>query len=99
MSSHEKADFQILLDKASNYIVTHASAAGLDVLPPVWDGGKPSMATSIHHVRIATRDGNINLAVPRDWLPLDSDGHNRFRTQVETVLGELRRRRHATGSG
>ena len=27
MSSHEKADFQILLDKASNYIVTHASAA------------------------------------------------------------------------
>jgi hypothetical protein len=95
MSIHEKAEYQILFDKASNYIVTHANAAGLDVLPPVWDGGSPSGSTSLHHVRIATRDAEVDLPVPHDWLPPDSDGHNRFRTQVETALAQLMSRRRA----
>jgi len=94
MSTHEKAEYQILFDRASNYIMAHATAAGLAVLPPVWDDGSPSVTTSLHHVRIATRDGEVDLPVPHDWLPLDSDGHNRFRTQVENALAQLRRLRH-----
>jgi hypothetical protein len=96
MSTHEKAEYQILLDRASTYIVAHATAAGLDVLPPVWDGGSPSVTTSLHHVRIATRDAEVDLPVPHDWLPLDSAGHNRFRTQVETALAQLKTRRSPT---
>jgi hypothetical protein len=96
MSIHEKAEYQILLDRASNYIVTHATAAGLNVLPPVWDDGSPSVTTSLHHVRIATRDAEVDLPVPHDWLPLDSDGHNRFRTEVETALAQLKTRRRST---
>jgi len=96
MSIHEKAEYQILLDRASNYIVTHATAAGLNVLPPVWDDGSPSATTSLHHVRIATRDAEVDLPIPHDWLPLDSDGHNRFRTEVETALAQLRTRRRST---
>ena len=96
MSIHEKAEYQILLDRASNYIVTHATAAGLNVLPPVWDDGSPSVTTSLHHVRIATRDAEVDLPVPHDWLPLDSDGHNRFRTQVENALAQLRKRHRST---
>jgi hypothetical protein len=95
MSIHEKAEYQILFDKASNYIVTHAAAAGLDVLPPVWDGGSPNVTASLHHVRIATRDAEVDLPLPHDWLPPDSDGHNRFRTQVETALAQLMSRRRA----
>jgi hypothetical protein len=91
-TGHEKAEFQLLLDTASNYIVAHASGAGLTVLPPVWDGGTPNMTGSIHHVRIATREAEIELAVPHDWLPHDSEGHNRFRTQVEAALAELKSR-------
>ena len=96
MSIHEKAEYQILLDKASHYIVSHATAAGLDVLPPVWDGGSPGPTTSLHHVRIATNDAEVDLPVPHDWLPPDSDGHNRFRTQVENVLAQLKRGRRST---
>ena len=96
MSIHEKAEYQILLDSASNYIVAHATGAGLEVLPPVWDGGSPSVTTSLHHVRIATRDAEVDLAVPHDWLPLDSDGHNRFRTEVEAALAQLKTRRRST---
>jgi hypothetical protein len=47
-------------------------------------------------VRIATRDAAVDLPVPHDWLPLDSDGHNRFRTEVETALAQLRTRRSST---
>jgi hypothetical protein len=96
MSIHDKAEQQILFDSASNYIVAHAAGAGLDVLPPVWDGGSPSVATPLHHVRIATRDAEVDLTVPHDWLPHDSEGHNRFRAQVETALAELRARHRTT---
>ena len=96
MSSHEKAEYQILLDTASNYILAHASGAGLDVLPPVWDGGSPNATTTLHHVRIATRDAEVDLPIPHDWLPLDSEGHNRFRTQVEAALAQLKARRRST---
>jgi hypothetical protein len=96
MSIHEKAEYQILLERASNYIVTHATAAGLSVLPPVWDDGTPGVTTSLHHVRIATRDAEVDLPVPHDWLPLDSDGHNRFRTEVETALAQLKTRGRST---
>ncbi len=96
MHIHEHTEYQILLDRASNYIVSHATAAGLDVLPPVWDGGSPSVTTSLHHVRIATRDAEVDLPVPHDWLPLDSDGHNRFRTEVEIALTRLKTRRRST---
>jgi hypothetical protein len=96
MSSHEKAEFQMLFDSASNYILGHASGAGLDVLPPVWDGGSPNVTTSLHHVRIATPDAEIDLPVPQDWLPPDSEGHNLFRTQVEAALIQLKRRSRPT---
>jgi hypothetical protein len=33
--------------------------------------------------------------VPYDWLPLDSDGHNRFRAEVETAIGQLIARRRS----
>jgi hypothetical protein len=92
MSSHEKAEFQMLFDSASNYILGHASGVGLDVLPPVWDGGSPSVTMSVHHVRIATHDAEIDLPVPQDWLLADSEGHNRFRTQVEAALRQLKGR-------
>jgi hypothetical protein len=95
MSIHEKAEYQILLDSASNYIVAHASGAGIEVLPPIWDDGSPDPAAALHHVRIATRDGEEELHVPHDWLPIDSEGHNRFRTEVEAALARLKTRRHS----
>jgi hypothetical protein len=90
MSTHEKADYQILLDNASSFIVGHASSSGLDVLPPVWDGGAIDMKASTHRVRIATRDAAVELQVPHAWLALDSEGHNRFRTEVVAALAQLR---------
>jgi len=93
VSIHEKADQQILFDSASNYIVTHATGAGLDLLPPVWDGGTPSATITVHHVRIATREAEVDLPVPHDWLAHESEGHNRFRTDVESALAELKSRR------
>jgi hypothetical protein len=93
VSVHEKAEYQILLDSASNYIVAHASGAGIDVLPPVWDDGSVDPAAALHHVRIATHDAEEEIDVPHDWLPIDSEGHNRFRTEVEAALARLRTRR------
>ena len=90
MSTHEKAEYQILLDNASHYIVDHAAAAGLELFSLEWDGGKAGMTTSMHHVRIATRDAVENLEVPHKWLPLESEGRNRFRTEVEATLARLR---------
>ena len=95
-TGHADADFQALIDSASHYIVAHATGAGLEVLPPVWDGGAPSARDPVHHVRIATPDANVDLAVPHEWLPLDAEGHNRFRTEVERVLAELRPRRRTS---
>ena len=92
MSTHEKADYQILLDSASRYIVEHASSAGLIVSPPVWDNGSRMINTSMHRVRIATRDAEEELPVPHAWLPIDSEGHNRFRTEVEAALARLKSR-------
>ena len=95
MSTHEKAEYQILIDNATHYIVAHAAGAGLDLLPLQWDGGAREMTTSTHRVRIATRDSAEELQVPHEWLPLDSEGHNRFRTEVEAALARLRSgRRH-----
>ena len=95
MSVHEKAEHQILFDRASNFIVAHATAAGLDLLPPIWDGGAPSSTLSMHHVRITTREGEVDLAVPHEWLPVDSKDHNRFRTEVEAALAQLGARRRS----
>ena len=95
MSIHEKAEQQMLFDSASNYIVAHATGAGLDVLPPVWDGGSPSATTPLHHVRIATSDAVVELAVPHDWLLHDGYGHDRFRTEVEAALAQLKRQRRS----
>ena len=92
MSIHERAEYQILIDNASNYILAHASGAGLDVLPPVWDGGSHIVNTAVHRVRIATHDAEEELPVPHSWLPLDSDDHNRFRTEVEAALARLKQR-------
>ena len=96
MSVHERAEYQILLDRASNYIVAHATAAGLDLLSPVWDGGSLGATASVHHVHIATRDAAVDLEVPHDWLPLESEGHNRFRAQVENAFAQLKRAHRLT---
>jgi hypothetical protein len=90
MSTHEKAEYQILIDHASNYILDHATAAGIRLLPLQWDGGAPEMTTATHRVRIATRDAAEELRVPHEWLALHSAGHNRFRTEVEAMLARLR---------
>ena len=90
MSTHEKAEYQILIDHASYYILDHATAAGVELLPLQWDGGVSGMTTSTHRVRIATRDAAEELQVPHEWLSLDSAGHNRFRTEVEAMLARLR---------
>ena len=92
MSTHEKADYQILIDNATHYIVSHATGANIDILPPVWDAGSHGMVTTTHSVRIATKDGEEELSVPHTWLPLESDGHNRFRTEVESALARLKAR-------
>jgi hypothetical protein len=89
MSSHEKADYQILLDNASNYIETHASSAGLRLLPIVWDDGAPGMVRSTHRLHISTRGAHVDLQVPHEWLALDAEGHNRFRTEVAAALARL----------
>ena len=90
MSTHEKAEYQILIDHASHYIQDHAMAAGVELLPLQWDGGAEGMTTSTHRVRIATRDAVEELQVPHEWLPLHSAGHNRFRTEVEAMLARRR---------
>jgi hypothetical protein len=90
MSSHEKADYQILLDNASSYIQTHASSSGLQLLPVIWDEGTPDMVTTTHRLRIATRGAHVDLQVPHEWLALDAEGHNRFRTEVAAALARLK---------
>lgn len=90
MSTHEKAEYQILIDHASHYILDHATAAGVELLPLQWDGGVSGMTTSTHRVRIATRDAAEELQVPHEWLPLHSAEHNRFRTEVEALVARLR---------
>lgn len=92
MSIHEKAEYQILIDHASHYILDHATAAGVELLPLQWDGGVSGITTSTHRVRIATREAAEELQVPHEWLPLHSAGHNRFRTEVEAMLARLRAR-------
>ena len=102
MSTHEKAEYQILIDHASHYILDHATAAGVKLLPLQWDGGESEMTTATHCVRIATRDAAEELHVPHEWLSLHSVGHNRFRTEVEATLARLRtgrRSAHQPGSG
>lgn len=90
MSIHEKAEYQILIDNASHYILSHAAGADVEILPPVWDEGAPGMVTTTHTLHIATADDEEKLSVPHAWLPLESDGHNRFRTEVESALARLK---------
>ncbi len=90
MSTHDKAEYQILLDNATNYILAHAASAGLQILPPRWDGGATEMTTSNHRVRIATSIAEEEVPIPHEWLPLESEGHNRFRTEVEAALARLK---------
>jgi hypothetical protein len=97
VNSHETADYQILLDTATNYILAHASGAGLEVLPPIWDDGFPRANVSLHHVRIATREAQEELSVPHEWLAVENEGHNRFRTEVEAALARLRARQRSVG--
>jgi hypothetical protein len=89
MSSHAKADYQILLDNASSHIESHASSSGLRLLPLVWDEGTSGMVTTTHRLRIATRDAHVDLQVPHQWLALDVEEHNRFRTEVAAALARL----------
>lgn len=93
MSTHEKADYQILIDNASHYILSHAAGANLDILPPVWDDGADGMTTTIHRLRIKAGDSEEELSIPHAWLPLDSEGHNRLRTEVEAALARLKARK------
>jgi hypothetical protein len=95
MTDHPTVDFQILLDSASQYILAHAAGAGVQVLPPVWDEGVPDIETSLHSLRIATHDAYEELPIPHQWLAVDSEGHNRFRTEVEAALARLRTSRRA----
>lgn len=95
MSIHEKAEYQILIDNASHYILSHAAGADVEILPPVWDEGAPGMVTTTHTLHIATTDGEEKLSVPHAWLPLESDGHNRFRTEVESALAKLKAKARA----
>ena len=90
MSAHDKAEYQILLDNATNYILAHAASAGLQILPPDWDGGSAEMTTNTHRVRIATNMAVEEVRIPHEWLPLESEGHNRFRTEVEAALARLK---------
>jgi hypothetical protein len=92
MSTHEQAEYQILIDNASHYILAHATAAGVNLLPPEWDGDASGITTSTHHVRIRTPEAAEELEVPHEWLSLHSEGYNRFRTQVEASLARLRAR-------
>jgi hypothetical protein len=92
MSTHELAEYRILIDGASNYILAHAAGAGLTIQPPVWDGGREGMTTATHRLRIATESVAEELSIPHEWLPPASDGHNRFRTEVEATLARLRSR-------
>jgi len=96
MSTHEQAEYQILIDHASHYIVDHATAAGIELLPLQWDGGASGMMTSTHRVRIATHNAAEELQVPHEWLSLHNAGHNRFRTEVEAMLARLRARGRST---
>jgi hypothetical protein len=97
-TTHEKAEYQILIDQASQYILDHATAAGVKLLPLQWDGGAADMTTATHRVRVATRDAAEELQVPHEWLPPHSAGHNRFRTEVEAMLARLRAGSRATAT-
>lgn len=90
MSTHEMADYQILLDNASNYVLSHAAVTGMKLQPLLWDEGAPGMLTALHRLRIATMDATEELRIPHEWLPLEAEGHNRFRTEVEAALARLR---------
>jgi len=50
---------------------------------------------SLHHVRIGTREAEEELSVTHDWLAVENEGHNRFRTEVEAALARLRSRQRS----
>jgi hypothetical protein len=97
MASHDKAEYQILLDNATNYILAHAASAGLQIQPPRWDGGAEEITTHTHRVRIATNMAEEEVRIPHEWLPLESEGHNRFRTEVEAALARLKTSHRSAG--
>jgi hypothetical protein len=90
MSIHEKAEYAILIDRASYYMLNHAAAAGMRIRPPEWDYGHTGETPAEHHVRLATDNAEVELEIPHEWLPVDSEGHNRFRTDVEAALARLK---------
>jgi len=99
MSTHERADYEILIDTATHYVLGHAAAAGLSIRPPVWDDGGTDLRTGTHTLRIATAEAEEELRVPHEWLPSDSDGHGRFRAEVEAALARLQARARAAQAG
>jgi hypothetical protein len=90
MSSHKRADYLILIESASHYIQGHAAGAGIVIQPPVWDRGSDEILTGTHTVQIRSGDALEELRIPHEWLPFDSDGHGRFRTDVEAALARLK---------
>ncbi len=92
MSTHEEADYRILIDRATNYILDHAAGAGLLLLRPEWDRGVRDLETAVHKVRLATNESEVELLVPHEWLSPDSEGHGRFRVEVEAAFAALRAR-------
>jgi hypothetical protein len=99
MFTHAKAEYQMLIDNATNYMLRHAAGAGLSVLPPTWDDGAADKRSVIHKVRLATVDAGVNLRVPHEWLSPDSDGYGRFRTEVESALAQLKAMTQSAGTG
>jgi hypothetical protein len=97
MSIHEKAEYAILIDKASYYMLDHAAAAGMRIRPPEWDFGHAGATLAEHHVRLATDDAEVELEIPHAWLTVESEGHNRFRTDVEAALARLRAKSRTVG--
>jgi hypothetical protein len=74
MSIHEKAEYAILIDKASYYMLDHAAAAGMRIRPPEWDFGHAGATLAEHHVRLATDDAEVELEIPHAWLTVESAG-------------------------
>jgi hypothetical protein len=99
MSIHPKAEYQILIDNASRYILDHAAGAGMTIESPVWDRGAPYVSGTAHHVRLVMGDAEDELEIPHEWLPIESEGHNRFRTEVEAALARLKVKARAAARG
>lgn len=97
MTIHATAEYQILIDSASHYILDHAAGAGMAIEPPLWDRGAPYVSGTAHHVRLVLNDVEQEFEIPHEWLPIESEGHNRFRADVEAALARLKAKARAAG--